>query len=88
VSFSNVTGAKPGQTASVAVTTSPEVSCTIYYVPPRGTTAPAAGLTAKVADASGHVTWSWPIDTASHTGSGAVTVSCGAATATTEITIG
>jgi hypothetical protein len=87
VSFVNVVGGHPGQTASATIQSLPGAACRISYVEPRGTEIAAPGLDAKTADSSGRVSWSWPIDPSTPTGSGVVTISCNGATATTEIGI-
>jgi hypothetical protein len=88
VRFTSVVGGPPGGTASVAVQTAPNASCSIKYITPRGTDSTAQGLIPKTADASGRVSWSWVIGTATQPGTGRVTVTCGGASATAPIQIG
>jgi len=88
VEFTAVAGAEPGGTAMVTIRTARPASCSIRYVTPAGTVSEAQGLAAKPADAAGQVSWHWKIGTRTHPGTGRVTVTCGAATATTPISIG
>jgi len=88
VSFLDVVGGRPGQSGTVVVQAAPGAHCTIDLVTSHGLVSAAPGLVAKDADASGHVSWTWPIGAGLDLGVGAVTVACDGASATTEIVIG
>ena len=88
VTFLSVNGAPPGGIASVNVRTSPNASCSIHYITPRGVVSPARELIPKTADANGLVSWSWRIGDNTPLGTGAVTVTCNGQSSTTYITIG
>jgi hypothetical protein len=88
VTFSAVTGAAPGGTASVTVKTSPAAFCAIDYFGPNGRDRFEFGaLHVKQADSSGNVSWSWLIAPNTPAGNGSVTVNCEGVTATTAIAI-
>lgn len=64
-----------GSNASISVRTNPTSTCTITVV--YGKTASTdSGLTSKVADAFGTVSWSWTVDTAAPVGTWPVKVTC------------
>ena len=88
VTFTSVQGGRPGQYASVSVTTSPGASCSIIYVTPYGTVSQAQGLFAQNADSHGNVSWSWKIGTTTYAGTGTVTVTCNGHASTADIDIG
>jgi hypothetical protein len=88
VTFTSVVGGPPGGVASVTVQTSGGASCSIVYVTPAGTTSSAQGLVPKTAGPDGIVSWTWNIGSRTKPGIGTVTVTCGAASASTPITIG
>ena len=88
LTFVAVSAAVPGGMASVTVQTTPGASCSIRYATPLGTVSGAEGLTAKLADAAGRVTWSWAIAAGSSVGFGTVTVTCGAFSASSPIRSG
>jgi hypothetical protein len=84
----SVTGAKPGDAASVSIQGPPNTQCTLAFIAPPGSKTVGLALDPKTADASGHVTWTWNVDPGTATGPGAVTVRCGGALASMSITIG
>lgn len=88
LTFVAVSDAVPGGMASVTVQTTPGASCSIRYATPLGTVSTTEGLTAKVADAAGRVTWSWAIGARASVGFGTVTVTCGAFSASSPIRSG
>jgi hypothetical protein len=87
VAITSISGAAPGDSASLAVQTQPGASCSISYRTPSGTASTAQGLEPKTADASGEVTWTWNIGQATRRGTGSVAVTCNGASATSPIEI-
>src|SRR5207253_4489854 len=81
-------GSGPGGRAIVVAQTAPGASCSIVYQTPAGTSSAAQGLGAKIADASGMVSWSWDIGPSTSPGTGTVAVTCDGAGARTPIEIG
>jgi NOL1/NOP2/fmu family ribosome biogenesis protein len=67
-----------GTYATLRALTSPGASCTIAVVLPSGATSAAAGLTPKVADAGGIVSWTWLVAGNTLPGMGSVTVTASA----------
>ena len=61
---------KKGGKATVQAKAGPNQSCNLDYVAPGGTKSPASGLSAKTADASGGVAWTWTIGGNTHPGPG------------------
>jgi hypothetical protein len=88
LSILSVSGAKPGGAASVSVQAAPNSSCTLAFIAPPGSATVGASVGPQTADATGHVTWTWNVAAGTASGSGAVTVKCGDALASTSITIG
>jgi hypothetical protein len=89
VSFTGVTGAAPGGTATVTVQTAPSAFCRVDFFGPHGLDRYAQGaLAPKTADGNGVVSWTWTINPAIPPGNGTVTVMCNHVTATTSIAIG
>jgi hypothetical protein len=89
VSFTSVTGASVGGTASVAVHTSANTTCSIDYFGPLGhDRLENDALDPKQSDGNGNVSWSWVIAAGTPDGTGTVRVNCGGAVATSNITIG
>ena len=88
LTFVTVSDAVPGGMASVTVQTTPWASCSIRYATPLGTVSTAEGLTAKLADAVGRVSWSWAVGSGTSVGIGTVSVTCGAFSASSPIRIG
>jgi micrococcal nuclease len=72
--------------ASVAAKTTPGASCTIAVVYKSGRSK-AADLGPKKASAAGAVGWTWRIGTNTSKGVWPVTVTCGAASAKTVVTV-
>jgi hypothetical protein len=88
VSFTSVTGAAPGGTASATIQTSPGAFCKVDYFGPRGVDRFEGGaLHAQQADANGNITWGWPIAANTPSGNGTVTVNCEGATASAAVPI-
>ncbi len=88
VTFTSVTGAAPGGTASVTIQTVPNAVCRIDYFGPMGRDRFEAGaLHPDVADANGVASWSWHIAGNTPTGNGTVVVRCNGVTAQTTIPI-
>lgn len=83
----DVTGGKPGSTATVTAKTSANNSCSIAYFTPAGDQSKASGLEDKTSDAQGNISWSWTIGASSPKGTGYVQVTCSNFTATREILI-
>jgi hypothetical protein len=73
---------------SVSVHAPAGSTCTLDYLSPKRLRSTAAGLGQQTVGASGTVSWSFVLDGAIQTGTGAVTVSCGQATITRPIEIG
>jgi hypothetical protein len=67
-----------GTYATLRALTSPGASCTIAVVLPSGATSAAAGLTPKVADAGGIVSWTWLVAGNTLPGMGSITVTASA----------
>jgi hypothetical protein len=88
LSILSVTGAKPGEAASVSIQGPPNTQCTLAFIAPPGSKTVGLSLDPKTADASGHVTWTWKVDPGAATGPGAVTAKCGGAVVSSSITIG
>jgi hypothetical protein len=88
VEITSVSGGRPGGRASVSVQTTPGASCSISYRTPAGTPSTAQGLTPRVADSSGVVTWTWDIGISTRPGTGTVTVTCNGASTSSPIQIG
>lgn len=76
VQIVTVTGARPGETATVTARAPAGVVCDIDYQTPAGTRGTATGLTTRLVSASGTVMWSWVIAAATRPGTGRVTVNC------------
>ncbi len=89
-SFVSVQGAAPGGTASATVQASPGAACTLVYTTPDRNVSTAAQLRgSRMADASGLVSWSWPIEPNTIPGQGTLTVQCSpGGSSTTPIQIG
>jgi hypothetical protein len=88
LSILSVSGAVPGQAASVSVQATPNTSCTLAFIAPPGSAKVGSALEPRTADATGHVSWTWNVDAGTASGMGAVTVKCGDALASTSIRIG
>jgi hypothetical protein len=88
VEFVSVQGGRPGQRASVTVSTAPGAQCSLDYQTPAGTSSTAQGLGPKSADATGMVSWTWLIGGNTRPGTGSVSVACGGTRATSPIQIG
>jgi hypothetical protein len=88
VVFTSVQGARPFGTASVRIKGPTNTQCTIAYTTPAGTHSTAQGLVPRTTDGDGVAAWSWVIGSSTRPGTGHVDVRCGAAAASTNITIG
>ena len=88
VQITSVSGAAPGGHASVTARTTAGASCSITYRTPAGTSSTAQGLTARTADGTGGVAWTWSIGPATRSGTGSVVVTCDGTTDSTPIQIG
>jgi hypothetical protein len=88
VSFTSVTGAAPGGTASATIQTSPGALCSIDYSGPMGRDRFEDGaLHPKQADSNGNITWSWLIGQNTPAGNGTINVNCEGVTASTSVAI-
>lgn len=88
VSFTSVTGAARGGTASATIQTSAGAICSIDYFGPLGHDRVEDGaLHPKQADSNGNITWSWLIAQNTAVGNGTVKVTCEGVSATTSIAI-
>lgn len=73
--------------ASLTARTQAGAHCDIAYQTPAGTHSRARGLVPATADATGSVSWSWMIGTATRSGTGTVRVTCDGASQTVSIVI-
>lgn len=76
LSIASVTSpVKTGAIATLSATTSPGANCsiTVYY---KSGPSKASGLSPKVADASGNVSWSWKVGTSTTPGTWRIVVKC------------
>ena len=73
----------PGLNAFIRAVTSPGATCALSARPG----AKSKASNEATADASGAVTWSWPIATNAAAGSFSIKVTCGATTVTKTLTI-
>jgi hypothetical protein len=87
VTFVSVNGNTPGRMATVTVQASANSECSISYRTPSGTASKAAGLTPKITDSNGKVSWSWLIGARTKSGTGTITVTCHGETGSADITI-
>lgn len=88
ITFLMVSGAAPGERASVTIRTDPVgVECAILYTTPNGTLSDAEGLEPATTRGSGTVSWEWTIGTNTEPGTGRVKVTCGDSSATSDIEI-
>jgi micrococcal nuclease len=87
VQFASVHGGPPGGRATVTVNTSQGVLCAIRYVNPAGTESQGPGLGNKQSDNLGNVVWVWTIPSTTPPGVGMVRVTCGSASARTDLII-
>jgi micrococcal nuclease len=87
VSFVNgPVSASRGQSANLVVRTSPRTMCSIVVHYMSGPSH-AQGLTARSSDGSGIVSWSWIVGTNTTRGQWPITVTCGAASNQTYISV-
>jgi len=75
-----------GATATVAASTTPGAACTIVVRYKSGPSK-AQGLRPKTAAANGDVSWSWMVGTRTTPGAWPVTITCGGASASTEVVV-
>lgn len=75
-----------GQNATLQVKTAPNTSCSIEVDYKSGPST-AAGLVPKTSDSAGNVSWTWKVGANTTQGSWPITVTCGAASGQTHITV-
>lgn len=78
---------KPGQQASLKISTTPKSSCTLNYVPPTGTPGNAPGAIGKPADEAGNVIFTWDIPGDTKKGKGLLLIKCGGLSTSSYIDI-
>lgn len=83
----SVTDGHPGSNATVSAETAPGTQCSIQYRHPSGKLSTTKGLTTRVSDASGAVSWTFRIDSTTKPGRGDIAVTCGGAAAYRVINI-
>jgi len=88
VQIISMSGAAPGGRASITARTTAGAACSITYRTPAGTSSTAQGLTARTADSSGGVAWTWSIGPSTPSGAGSVVVTCDGASDRAPIQIG
>jgi micrococcal nuclease len=77
-----------GSTATLNAQASPGANCSItYFVPVSGNVSEAQGLQAKVADATGRVSWSWTIGQGTTPGTGSIRVTGAGSSTTAQIVV-
>jgi hypothetical protein len=77
---------KRGSNATLQVTTAANTSCTIEVDYKSGAST-AAGLVTKNSDGAGNASWTWKVGANTTPGSWPITVTCGGATAQTQINV-
>jgi hypothetical protein len=75
-----------GSNATLQVKTAPNTSCSIEVDYKSGPST-AAGLVVKTSDGAGNVNWTWKVGANTTPGAWPITVTCGAASAQTHITV-
>lgn len=75
-----------GSNATLQVKTAPNTSCSIEVDYKSGPST-AAGLVAKNSDGAGNVSWTWKVGANTTPGAWPITVTCGAGSAQTHITV-
>jgi hypothetical protein len=87
VTFINapLTGGR-GSNATLQVKTAPNTSCSIEVDYKSGPST-AAGLVVKTSDGAGNVSWTWKVGANTTPGAWPITVTCGAGSAQTHITV-
>jgi hypothetical protein len=75
-----------GSNATLQVNTAPNTSCSIEVDYKSGPST-AAGLVAKPSDGAGNVSWTWKVGANTTVGSWPITVTCGSASAQTQINV-
>lgn len=75
-----------GQTATLAARTSPNTGCFIVVMYKTGPST-AAGLSPATSDGAGNVSWTWLVGSRTTPGTWPITVTCGAASNNTTITV-
>jgi len=75
-----------GQNATLQVKTAPNTSCSIEVDYKSGPST-AAGLVPKTSDGAGNVSWTWKVGANTTLGAWPITVTCGSASAQTQINV-
>jgi hypothetical protein len=84
VAILSIRGHTLGMTNAVIAHAPPGATCTLTYVQPPGTPAPADTFNPAVADAKGEVRWVWTLSPRTPVGPASVTVSCGGKSVTSS----